>query len=143
MTSKIARATGICWIQSVIEPSFLIDTNCCIYLFSQDYPELLRRVAVAPVGSIALSAIAFTELAHGSERGLVPDPVALEKLVRQMPVLPFDRAAAAAYAKLPFERGNFDRFIAAHAIALKLKIITRNVSDFEAIPGVCAEDWTQ
>lgn len=142
MISRIRRAIGICWNRRVVEPRYLIDTNCCIYLFTGAYPALSRRVNASAVGSIAISAIVLAELAHGSERGLAPPADGLRMLAEQMPVLPFDAAATRAYAALPFERGNFDRLIAAHSIALGMTIISRNLRDFAQMPGVRVEDWT-
>jgi tRNA(fMet)-specific endonuclease VapC len=58
-------------------------------------------------------------------------------------VLPFDRAAAAAYARLPFRRGSFDRLIAAHALCAGLTIVTNNERDYKDIPGLRVENWTR
>jgi len=57
--------------------------------------------------------------------------------------LPFDRAAAEYYAKIPFRRGRFDRLIAAHALALGLTVVTANEADFADVPGLRVENWTQ
>ena len=122
---------------------YLIDANCCIYLFSGAYPELLNRVQASPQGDIGLSAIVFAELALGSANGLTPSLAALERLIEQMPLLPFGEAAARSYAALPFRRGRFDRLLAGHALSLGLAIITRNERDFADIPGLAIENWTR
>ena len=122
---------------------FLLDANCCIYLFSHAFPDLNRRVKATLAGEIGLSAVTFAEVAHGSERGLMPPPPALERLASQFPVLPFDEAAARVYARLPFERGNFDRLLAAHAMSAGLAVITRNTRDFACLGDLDVEDWTQ
>ena len=122
---------------------YLLDTNCCIYLFTRAFPLLNERVKATRAGDIGLSAVTLAEVAHGSERGLVPPPEALERLISEMPVLPFDEAAARRYAALPFERGNFDRLLAAHALSRDLTLITRNTRDFAAIEGLKVQDWTQ
>jgi tRNA(fMet)-specific endonuclease VapC len=57
-------------------------------------------------------------------------------------VLPFDEAAARAYARLPFKRGRFDRLLAAHALSLDLTVITNNERDFSDIAGLRVENWT-
>lgn len=121
---------------------YLLDANCCIYLFTHAYPVLNRRVEATPVGEICLSAVTLAEVAHGSERGLAPSPKALKLLTDQMPVLSFDDDAARAYAKLPFERGNFDRLLAAHAQSRGLTLITRNTKHFDSLPNLVIEDWT-
>ena len=121
---------------------YLLDANCCIYLFTREHPNLNQRVKTTAVGQIGLSAVTFAEVAHGSERGLVPPPAALEQFVREFPIVPFDDLAGQAYARLPFERGNFDRLLAAHALSKGLAVITRNVRHFAGVEGLKVEDWT-
>ena len=122
---------------------YLIDTNCCIYLFANSYPALSRRVLATPQGDIGLSTIVFAELALGSMNGKAPPFEALEELAEQMPLLPFDGAAARAYSTLPFRRGRYDRLLAGHALSLGLAIITRNERDFADIPDLKIENWTK
>jgi tRNA(fMet)-specific endonuclease VapC len=55
----------------------------------------------------------------GSVNGKPPALDELSAFLSEVPVLPFDAAAADVYARLPFRRG-FDRLIAAHALALDL-----------------------
>ncbi|MET4897265.1 type II toxin-antitoxin system VapC family toxin [Sphingomonadaceae bacterium jetA1] len=121
---------------------YLIDTNCCIFLFAGEYPTLLERVSATPVGEIGLSSIVFAELALGVRHGKPPLEQQLEQLATQMPVLPFDEAAARCYARLPFRRGRFDRLLAAHALSLGSCVITHNEADFADIPGLAIENWT-
>jgi tRNA(fMet)-specific endonuclease VapC len=90
-----------------------------------------------------LSAIVLAELALGSMNGKAPLMAALERLLVQMPLMPFDENAARAYGRLPFRRGRFDRLLAAQALSLDLVIITRNLADFADIAGLKVEDWTR
>ncbi|HWT11325.1 MAG TPA: type II toxin-antitoxin system VapC family toxin [Allosphingosinicella sp.] len=122
---------------------YLIDTTCCIYLFAGTYPALGKRIGATPYGEIGLSMIVFAELALGSLNGKAPPMEVLERLARQMPLLPFDEAAALAYARLPFRRGRYDHLLAGHALSRGLAIITRNERDFGGIPGLRTEDWTR
>jgi tRNA(fMet)-specific endonuclease VapC len=84
----------------------------------------------------------FAELALGSENGLAPNAAVLDRLLRQMPLVPFDEAAARAHAKLPFKRARLDRLLAAHALSLDAVLVTRNVDDFADIPNLKVENWT-
>ncbi len=120
---------------------YLLDTNSCIYLFAGEYPALIARVADQPAGSLAISAISYAEIALGTHHGKSPEPEQLRAFVEEIAVVPFDTAAAQAYATLPFQRGNFDRLIAAHALALGVPLISRNLKDF-SIAGLRVEDWT-
>ncbi len=121
---------------------YLIDTNCCIYLYSNAYPSLNHRVSATSAGEIGMSTIVFAELALGSANGLGPSPESLEMLIGQIPVVSFDERAARAFATMPFRRGRYDRLLAAHALSLDLIVITRNAADFGDIPGLAVENWT-
>lgn len=120
---------------------YLLDTNSCIYLFADAYPALTERVARLPAGSLAISVITYAEIAIGTAQGRSPDREVLDAFVEEVPILPFDQAAAETYAKLPFRRGSFDRLIAAHALSLGLPLVSRNTADFASIPGLEVENW--
>jgi len=122
---------------------YLIDTNCLIYLFADTYPALTRRIAETAVGEIGLSTIVLAEFALGLRRGIELPDERLALLVEQMPVQPFDQAAAEAYARLPIRRGRFDRLLAAHALSRGATLITNNPRDFVDIPDLKVENWTQ
>lgn len=87
------------------------------------------------------SAIVYSEVALGSFHGKPPLLDLLERFIEEVPVLPFDRAAAETYARLPFKRGSFDNLIAAHALSLGLTLITDNQSDFTRMPNLVVENW--
>lgn len=64
---------------------------------------------------------------------------------RIIPVLPFDEAADAEYQRLERLRlriGSMDLRIAAIALARGATLLSRNLSDFRAVPGLDVEDWT-
>ena len=92
-------------------------------------------------GDIASSTISFAEIALGSQNGKPPPAEALEAFVAVVPILPFDEAAARAYAKLPFKRARFDRLLAAHALSIGATVITNNEADFADVPGLKVENW--
>jgi tRNA(fMet)-specific endonuclease VapC len=60
-------------------------------------------------------------------------------------VLPFDDAAAAEFEELRGQRirvATMDLRIASIALSMQLTVLTRNLVDFERIPGLTVEDWT-
>lgn len=64
---------------------------------------------------------------------------------RNTPVLDFDENAAEVFRDLKATKvriGSMDLKIASIAIANKALLVTRNLSDFELVPGLRAEDWT-
>ena len=121
---------------------YFIDTNCCIYLFAGTHPALTLRISETVAGDIGLSTIVLADFALGLQRGAGLPDQRLELLKEQMPVQAFDRAAAEAYARLPFGRGRFDRLLAAHAVSRGLALITNNPRDFDDIPELAVENWS-
>jgi tRNA(fMet)-specific endonuclease VapC len=68
-------------------------------------------------------------------------------LLNHIPVLPFDARSAQIYGQIIAQCGwakgrDFDRMIAAHAIASASVLVTANLSDFKDIPGLQVENWT-
>jgi len=67
-------------------------------------------------------------------------------ILTQIPVLSFDTAAAEAYgdiiARCGWSKGrDFDRMIAAHAIAANAVLVTANEADLRDIPGLELVNW--
>jgi tRNA(fMet)-specific endonuclease VapC len=122
---------------------YLIDTNCCIYLFNARYVALRQRMAETDAGAVGVSVIVLAELALGAQLGKAPDPVRLDRLRQELPIVPFEEDDALAYAALPFKRGRFDRLLAAHAVGRGLTLITNNEADFADVPGLRVENWVK
>jgi tRNA(fMet)-specific endonuclease VapC len=121
---------------------YLLDANIVILLLSGASPPVTNKVAACDAGVLAVSAIAFAEVAMGMNLGKPPPIAVLDAFLEEVALLPFDEAAARAYAKLPFKRGSFDRLIAAHALSLDLILVTNNEADFADIAGLRVENWT-
>jgi tRNA(fMet)-specific endonuclease VapC len=127
--------------------SYLIDTNIAIH--ARDSDERVLAKLADHSGSVFLSAFSLVELQRGNYKK--PELTALRKmhldiLLKHVPVLPFDQAAAEAYgriiAQIGWVRGkDFDRMIAAHAISMQSVLVTNNEDDFRDIPGLKIENW--
>ncbi|MFD1611053.1 type II toxin-antitoxin system VapC family toxin [Sphingomonas tabacisoli] len=122
---------------------YLLDSNVIIAAIDGDIASLRERLAECDEDDLVTSAIAYAEVAHGSMKGKPPAIDILDAFLADIPVLPFDGGAAMAYASLPFERGSYDRLIAAHAISLGLTVVTRNERHFAGIPDLCVKNWTK
>lgn len=122
---------------------FLIDADIALYAMEGDHPALRGRIESFSPGEIGLSAISFAEIMLGAALGKPPPLDVLALFLAQVPVLPFDEAAATAYATLPFRRARFDRLLAAHAVSLGVAVATNNERDYAGIPALHVENWTQ
>jgi tRNA(fMet)-specific endonuclease VapC len=125
----------------MIEATYLLDTNICIYINRGLSTPLRTRLAELDEGMIAISAITLAELELGV-RNYPEQQERLQIFLEEVPVLPFGGEMAKRYAHLPFKRGSFDRLIAAHALVLNLTLVTNNERDFADIPGLRVENWT-
>ena len=130
---------------------YLLDTNICIYLMKAHPPEVLARLLQLDYGDAVMSIITYAELRVGLEP-LGPTRAqnerALQLLTRDIPVLPFDQAAAERYGVMRAavrdrRRDALDRLIAAHAASLGLTLVTNNEADFRDYPGLAVENWVQ
>lgn len=131
-------------------PQYLLDTNICIYIRQKRPPEVLRRFRKLAVGDAAISVITYGELLYGAERSAART-ASLERLhalVTLMPVLPMPTSGAEAYGAIRAELersgrmiGNNDLWIAAHARAADLVLVTNNEREFQRVPGLNVENW--
>jgi tRNA(fMet)-specific endonuclease VapC len=129
-------------------PRYMLDTNMCIYLIKSQPEEVAQRFAQCYVGDVVMSAITYAELEYGVAAAARPNRERknLASLVEDIPVVPFDDAAAAAYGPIRLatrdsKRDQLDKLIAAHAVALGVTLVTNNLRDFAKYPGVVAENW--
>lgn len=121
---------------------FLLDANMAIYAMIDPESPVNRHIESYAPGTIAISAVSFAEVTLGVKVQKPPPPGVLEAFVAAIPILPFDEAAARAYADLPFRRARFDRLLAAHALSLGATVVTTNEADFADIPNLRLENWT-
>ncbi len=126
----------------------MLDTNICIYLIKKQPKEVARRFEQLSVGDVVMSAITYAELQYGVAASADPERerANLENLVEDIPVAPFDAAAATAYGPIRLatrdsRADHLDKLIAAHAAALGVTLVTNNVRDFAKYPGVGVENW--
>lgn len=129
-------------------PRYMFDTNMCIYLMKNQPEEVARRFADCYVGDVVMSAITFAELEYGVSVCARPERERenLASLAEDIPVAPFDRAAAIAYGPIrqatrDSKKDHLDKLIAAHAVALDVVLVTNNLKDFAKYPGLKAENW--
>lgn len=129
-------------------PRFMLDTNMCIYLIKNQPEQVAKRFAECFVGDVVMSAITYAELEYGVHvaENRSKERCSLAGLIEDIPVAPFDAAAALAYAPIreatrERKKDQLDKLIAAHAVALDVVLVTNNMKDFAIYPGVKLENW--
>ncbi len=123
---------------------YFIDSDLAIYSMGGDAQSVLnQRLAACYPGDVGISAVSFAEVALATWNGKPPRQAVLDAFIQIIPILPFDDAAARAYAKLPFKCARFDRLLAAHALSVGATIVTHNEADFADVPGLKVENWAR
>jgi tRNA(fMet)-specific endonuclease VapC len=127
---------------------FMLDTNMCIYLMKNQPEEVGRRFAKCVFGEVVISAITFAELEFGVAVSANPSQERrnLASLIEDIPVAPFDAAAASAYGPIreatrERKKDQMDKMIAAHAVSLDVVLVTNNEKDFSSYSGLKIENW--
>jgi tRNA(fMet)-specific endonuclease VapC len=135
-----------------MDPRFLLDTNICIYIRQNKPEQVLRRFRRLQPGEAALSVITYGELLYGAAKS-AQQTIAIERLrelIRLLPALPLPENAAEKYGAIRAELeskgemiGNNDLWIAAHALAAKLTLVTNNEKEFRRVRGLKVQNWAE
>ena len=128
---------------------FVLDTNTCIYALKRK-GRVVERLRDHSPDDLGITIVTVAELWCGAHKSARPAAARREMdgFLEPFEVLPFDRAAAEAYARsrLALERGGRpigerDLLIASIALARGLTVVTHNVSEFGRVAGLKTEDW--
>jgi tRNA(fMet)-specific endonuclease VapC len=130
----------------------LLDTDTCIHLIRRQPAEMLQRIKRYSPGDIGISSITMAELSFGAAKGRQHErnKAALADFTAPLEIVPFDAAAAAAYGGLRAALesrgagiGALDTLIGAHALSLKVTLVTHNTREFARIAGLRLADWVE
>jgi len=139
-----------------------------MYLLDTDHLSVLERGGTASVGlrrrlqtvapdEVAATLVSYEEQTRGwlsyiaRSRSPEEQVTAYGYLQRHLqvfcavPLIAFDSAAAAIVQQLQRQRiriGTMDLRIASIALAQDAYLLSRNVTDFQQVPGLRVEDWT-
>lgn len=129
-------------------PRYMLDTNMCLYLMKNQPEQVARRFAQCYTGDVVMSAITYAELAYGVTVCANParERRNLAALIEDIPVAPFDGAAAQAYGPIreatrERKTDHLDKLIGAHAVSLDVVLVTNHERDFAGYPGLRLENW--
>jgi tRNA(fMet)-specific endonuclease VapC len=129
---------------------YLLDTNICIYIRQRRPPQVLSRFEKLRPGDVALSVITYGELLYGAAKSGDRESATkrLAELASILPVLPLPESAGDEYGEIRAALeaagqaiGGNDLWIAAHARAAALTLVTNNVREFKRVPELKIENW--
>ncbi|MGF6229060.1 tRNA(fMet)-specific endonuclease VapC [Inquilinus ginsengisoli] len=129
---------------------YLLDTSICIYIRRRRPPEVLARFEKLKPGEAGLSVITCGELLYGVEKNQSQTKAMqlLREMLALLPVLPLPAEVGEAYGAIRADLetrgqviGNNDLWIAAHAKAAKLTLVTNNEKEFRRIGGLKIQNW--
>lgn len=134
----------------MIPVRYLLDTNICIYIAKRHPPEVAGRFERLRPGDVGMSMITYGELLFGAEKSQHPERAQerLQRFVGLVPVLALPEESPHHYARIraALERagtpiGANDLWIAAHALATRLILVSNNLREFDRIAGLATENW--
>jgi len=134
----------------VIKPRYLLDTDTFVYIRRGRPAEAQARFQRLQPGEAVLSVITYGELLYGIEKKQVgPEPLRrLEELASLIHVMPLPAEAGRFYgairAALSIKGemiGANDLWIAAHARAMDLTLVTNNEREFKRVAGLKLQNW--
>ena len=124
----------------------MLDTDTCIFAMS-DADGFEPKIDIRDCG---ISVVVLGELEWGVRRStrVRENHASLQNWLAAVQVVQMDDEAARRYGQLRADLGAIGRpigpndlWVAAHALALDLPLITNNLSEFERVPGLDAETW--
>jgi len=133
-----------------METRFLLDTDIFIYIRQKRPEEVSRRFSKLHPGEAAISVITYGELLYGAAKSVRrADALArLSALIDLLPVLPLQKSVAHTYSEIRVALesngemiGNNDLWIAAHALAAGLTLVTNNEREFRRVRGLKVQNW--
>ena len=135
-----------------MDARFLLDTNICIHIRRRRPPEVLARFQRLKPGEAVLSVITYGELIYGVEKSQFREQATrqLTELAGLVPVMELPLRAGQFYGAIRAALeakgeviGNNDLWIAAHAKAAKLVLVTNNEREFQRVSGLEIQNWAK
>jgi len=129
---------------------YMLDTNICIFTI-KNRPQQVREAFNRLHDRLCISSVSLMELIYGAEKSAHPEKnlAVVEGFAARLEVLSYDEAAANHTGQLRAELarsgtpiGPYDQLIAGHARSRGLIIVTNNRREFDRVPGLRVEDWT-
>ena len=132
-------------------PRFMLDTDTGSCIMKRSHPLLLKRLQTFSIDDVCTSVVTKAELLYGVEVSprRAHDGAALAAFLPYVEAVGLDEGAALHSAEIRADLkrrgvmiGANDLFIAAHARALGLTLVTNNTAEFERVRDVKLQNWT-
>lgn len=129
---------------------YLLDADTASYIIRGAFPALDTRFSTVALRDMATSVITRAEWLLGLEKRGNPRGLArvAHAFLERIAIPPWDNAAADTFAKLRAQLeqqgtpiGFADTMIGAHALALKVALVTNNQKHFQNVKGLVLENW--
>jgi tRNA(fMet)-specific endonuclease VapC len=136
---------------------FVLDTDI-VTLFQRNHATILARVAEHSADVVGISVVTVEEQLTGwyaqLRKAKRPEKLAWAygrlaanvRFLARVPILDFEEAAIQRYEdlkRLRLKVGKMDLQIAATVLHHGGTVVTRNVRDFKAVPGLSVADWSK
>jgi tRNA(fMet)-specific endonuclease VapC len=135
-----------------MDARFLLDTNTIIYLRRQTPASVRESFGRLQHGEAAVSVITYGELMYGVSKSSRKQAAiaTLHEMMQILPLAPLPGAAGQVYGEIRAELeakgepiGNNDLWIAAHALAAGLILVTNNEREFRRVKGLKIQNWVR
>lgn len=129
---------------------YLLDTNICLYIAKHRPAEVLERFKRLRPGEVGISVITYGELRFGACKSRYRREAEriLRELTQTMPVMQMGPEVGVRYGEIRSELeksgcviGGNDLWIAAHALALGVPLVTNKEREFARVPGLKVQNW--
>lgn len=135
-----------------MDAHYLLDTNICIYVRKKRPESVSRQFDKLAPGQAAISVITFGELLYGANKSVERERSlkTLMEFFRLVPALPLPEKAGEVYGFIRTDLesrgetiGANDLWIAAHALASGLTLVTNNEKEFRRVRGLKVQNWVK
>ena len=128
---------------------YLLDTNIISDLVRNPAGKITEKIKEVGEDKVCTNLIIASELQYGAyKKQSARLTKQLNAILSAIEILPIESDTDKEYAKLRvyLEQkgtpiGPNDMFIAAHALAKNLILITANIDEFKRVPGLMIENW--
>jgi len=136
-----------------MEMRFLLDTDIFIFIRQKRPENVFQRFRSLQPGEAAVSIITYGELFYGAAKSLrrAEAFARLSAITDLLAILPLPKSAGESYGEIRAELessgemiGNNDLWIAAHALAAGLTLVTNNnEKEFLRVRGLRVQNWAK